>query len=184
MTLEDLANETPAGRLPFADYALSTHEESDRGAAVMSTAFVEHCLEKLLEVYLPGGSEQLFRSYNAPFATFSAKIGLARSLGAIDPKTEDRLTITRKIRNAFAHRMIALDFTHPTLEDECRKLLPAGRTWKGARHTFVVHCAALAQTLYVIGRHRHNEKVASIKRGEKDPLYSIPEIPEPGIESD
>jgi len=149
--LSDLANELP-GDDDLTKYTEYLIEESDRGAAVMATALVEKALEDAIRARLadPGDGMQdtWFKGINAPFRTFASKISLGRALGIYGEETEARLTIIKKIRNAFAHRMIPLDFSHPTLVAACLELSPyPEKNQFGARVLFGTSCLLTAHLL-------------------------------------
>ncbi len=92
--------------------------ESDRGAAMLSAAYVDSWLEKAIKSRLCDTKvkkdetlfDRLFKSGNAPIQSFSAKIDLAYSLKMIGLHSYTDLHIIRDIRNDFAHY---LDFDKP-----------------------------------------------------------------------
>jgi len=164
MTIQDLAEELPTGD-DLESYSKFVVAESDRGAAIMAAALVEKALEEVIRSYLgdPGGGVQdtWFKGALAPFRTFSAKIALGRGLAIYGEHMEARLTIIRNVRNAFAHRMIPLDFTHPTLVEECIKLAPdpekhrdTSRKW-----IFASSCMSVAHVLGVHATERGGKEL-------------------------
>ncbi len=61
------------------------HNETDRGAALLGSSYLDFHLEKYLRVFLIENKivDELFKGY-APLATFSAKINFAYALGLIN----------------------------------------------------------------------------------------------------
>jgi hypothetical protein len=121
----------------------------------MAAALVERALEDVIRTYLAapedGSADTWFQGINAPFRTFSAKIALGRALGIYGQHMEHRLGIIKNVRNAFAHRMIPLDFTHPTLIEECLPLSPRPEEHKdwSRRLIFGASCMSIARVLGV-----------------------------------
>lgn len=152
VSLQDLANELPS-QDELNKYIGYVLDESDRGAAIMAAALTERALEDKIRSRLvdpgDGTADSWFVGINAPFRTFSAKISLGRALGIYDQEWEDRLITIKNVRNAFAHRMIPLDFKHPTIVEECKHLPPDHRKGKepDTRRTFSLACLALAGAL-------------------------------------
>lgn len=152
VALQDLASELPTGA-DLGNYTKYVQTESDRGAAVMAAALVEKALEDVIRAHLAepedGSADTWFQGINAPFRTFSAKIALGRALAIYGEHMEARLIIIKNVRNAFAHRMIPLDFSHPTLVEECLKLSPNPEEHKdwSRRVIFSTSCLAVAEVL-------------------------------------
>src|SRR5690606_22588339 len=79
--------------------------QTDRGVAIVGSAWVEEALSALIEWFLhsdPKVWERLFKN-NGPIATFSAKIDLAKLLGLISEIIRSDLHRIRDIRNELAH---------------------------------------------------------------------------------
>lgn len=150
MTLEALSLEAPS-TLELGTYVNFIIAENDRGSAVMSTSLVEKALEDVVRAYMvdpgDGTPDTWFVGRNAPFRSFSAKIALGRALGIYGPGMEKRLNTIRRIRNVFAHRMLPIDFTHPTIKAECKKLTPHPEKDAQAKVVFGAACMALAKIL-------------------------------------
>jgi small basic protein len=85
--------------------------ESDRAAAVLAAAWIDHLLQmKLAAVFAQGSREARDRLFgdHGPFATLSSKITAAFCAGWLDADVHHDLGIIRKIRNQFAHRIHGL----------------------------------------------------------------------------
>jgi hypothetical protein len=164
MALSDLSSELPTDD-DLANYTAYIAKESDRGAAVMAAALVEKALEEAIRSRLadPGDgiADSWFEGRNAPFRSFAAKIALGRALAIYGEEMEARLTRVKNVRNAFAHRMIPLDFTHPTLVEECRHVThhpPSYEDYSG-KIVFGAACMVLAKLLGDYATEKGNELV-------------------------
>lgn len=85
----------------------SLSSESERAAVILAAAHLDAALEDLLRRLLaphPGGVDPMFEG-DRMLGTFSAKIGFAFRLGAIDGDFEHAIQIVRRIRNDFAHQL-------------------------------------------------------------------------------
>lgn len=85
--------------------------QSDRGAAIIGLAWVEEALHAALVSFLEDDKtarERLFRQ-SGPLSALSAKIDLARLLGMCTAVIATDLHSPRKIRNDFAHSVLAAD---------------------------------------------------------------------------
>jgi hypothetical protein len=110
--------------------------ESDRGAALLSGAYVDSWLEKAVKSRLSDRQlrkdgtlfHRLFEGANPPLQSFSAKIDLAFALKLIGPHSYDDLGIIRYVRNRFAHVVDfdspwqGLRFTDQSIEARCNNL--------------------------------------------------------------
>lgn len=98
----------------------------DREAVIAYSALLEGILEDTLLANMLVLNEtrfnELFRDQNAPLQSLSAKIILAHSLGIISDEMRVQMTTVRKLRNAFAHTILAIDFQSPTIAREAMKL--------------------------------------------------------------
>jgi hypothetical protein len=150
--LQELSGELPTDG-DLENYTQYIKDESDRGSAVMAAALVERALEDAIRSHLAapedGSQDTWFQGINAPFRTFAAKIALGRALAIYGEHMERRLNVIKNVRNAFAHRMIPLDFSHPTLVEECLSLSPDPEGQKSIHRKviFAASCMALARVL-------------------------------------
>lgn len=80
--------------------------ESDRGATILTSVWIDNLLERKLRSLFKDGSSEVRRKLfelNGPFSSFSSKILAAYSLGWIDSDSYHDINLIRKIRNQFAH---------------------------------------------------------------------------------
>jgi DNA-binding MltR family transcriptional regulator len=61
----------------------------------------------------------LFQGY-APLSTFSARIQIAFALGILPKSLRDKIEITRRMRNDFAHEWGPIDFNEPRFANRLR----------------------------------------------------------------
>lgn len=87
---------------------------TDRSRSLVAGALLDGCMEELLANHFVKLSKSerdaIFRSENAPLATFAAKTRICHALGYIEGHTRDLLDDIRKIRNVFAHTVDNLNF--------------------------------------------------------------------------
>ena len=99
---------------------------SDRACALVSGTYVEQCVAIFLKKHMIELDEKqeadLFFEPRSPLSTFSAKIELAWALGLISDDERGDLNCIRRIRNAFAHRVLPLAFDNPLVKREINKL--------------------------------------------------------------
>lgn len=86
--------------------------ESDRGAALVGTAFLDQQLEKILRSHFvsKAAADKMLKDVFAPLSSFSARIVAAQGLGLITQAEACECNIARKIRNLFAHQAHGLEF--------------------------------------------------------------------------
>ena len=158
LSLQDITRQLPSDE-ELDQYLTHINNESDRGAAVMAAALVERALEDRLRGRLhdPGDGTQdsWFEGHNAPFRTFSAKIALGRALALYNDHIEGVLVTIKNIRNAMAHSMTPISFSHPALDEECDRLRPTDKTkeeWgHPPRRTFAYSCLTMSRMLGMKG---------------------------------
>lgn len=107
----------------FYPYLEELNKESDRGKVLISTGFMEEQLRLVLASYLmtSAAAEELLNGANAPLGSFSARIAACFSLGLISDDEHHDLSVIRKIRNDFAHR-IKTSFKTQSVIDRCSTL--------------------------------------------------------------
>ena len=103
----------------WSDFFRVLKTESDRGATILASIWIEYLLErKLRTLFTKGNSrnrQKLF-DLNGPFSSFSNKILAAYTIGWIDSDVFRDTNLLRKIRNEFAHNINIMKF-----EDEKMK---------------------------------------------------------------
>ena len=104
----------------------SFHKESDRGAAILASSFIEVFLEKLIRHFLRKDTivNKLFDGYG-PLSTFASKSDMAFSIGYINKNIHRDLKFIRKIRNHFAHHPGEASFDKNPVKDYCKELSTA-----------------------------------------------------------
>lgn len=98
--------------------------ESERGAVLVSTGFLEEQLRQVLAAFLieDKAAASLLEGSNAPLGTFSARITACFAMGLISQAEHHDLHQLRRIRNDFAHS-IHVSFETPSIADRCKTLL-------------------------------------------------------------
>jgi len=118
-------------------------DESDRAAAVLAAAYLDHLLGELISATMTAEPEEveemLFQKGNGPLGTFSARIDTAYCLGLLSRDERGDLHLIRKIRNDFAHKLAGMSFEGTqTIANRCRELKSAriGGRPKSLRESF------------------------------------------------
>lgn len=98
-------------------------KQSDRGAIIISTAFLEKRLEEAIKLHLkpdidPVANGKMFKGYG-PLASFAAKIDLGFLLQIYPEEVRDLFHAVRNIRNDAAHETTAISFEMPSVRDKC-----------------------------------------------------------------
>ena len=110
----------------LADFASLLHDlnkESERGAVLISSAYIEGQLKKIIAAFLLRGaaSKKLLNEFSGPLGTFVARAAAAEALGLISEDEGSDLTVIRKIRNEFAHNHRAA-FSDEHIAQKCHLL--------------------------------------------------------------
>lgn len=119
-----------------APIVVEIEKQSDRGAAILATAFLEEQLTACIKGLLtdePQITDPLFRG-SGPLAALSTKIDLGFLLGLYTKTDHRRLRTIRDIRNKFAHHVRPLSFNTEDVAALCRNL-PAPRRKTPSRIT-------------------------------------------------
>jgi DNA-binding MltR family transcriptional regulator len=100
--------------------------ETDRAAAVLSSAYLDHLLGQLIAASMAVEYDKvdklLYQDGHGPLGTFSARIDTAYCLGLISKDERSDLHSIRNIRNDFAHKLTGLTFDYQTIADRCLNL--------------------------------------------------------------
>lgn len=99
--------------------------ETDRGAVLMSAAFLDDKLRELIEKRLVQDKKISRRAFdfNGPLGTFSSRIDFAYLLGIIPKNAQRDLHTIRSIRNQFAHHAAPLGYDNEKIKPLCEKLV-------------------------------------------------------------
>jgi len=114
----------PPDLMELIKHSSLLREESDRGCALVATAWIDDTLTELVRsrfVDDRAAANELLDG-DTPLATFSAKIKLLYCMGVICKEVRHDLDIIRSIRNLFAHDRGRLGFDTPAIKDRCRSL--------------------------------------------------------------
>ncbi|MGE6397047.1 MltR family transcriptional regulator [Chryseobacterium scophthalmum] len=108
-------------------YLLTT--ESDRGAVLFASSYIDFLLEKILRVKMIGNKKHLdsLFDFNGALGTFSSRIAICYSMGIFPKEYYDEINTIRKIRNIFGHSPEKLDFESEKISKIVQnlKFLPA-----------------------------------------------------------
>ncbi len=106
-------------------FRTSITSESDRGAVLMSAAYLDDQLKELLEKRLVEDRKISRRAFdfNGPLGTFSSRIDFAYLLGVIPKNARSDLHIIRAIRNQFAHHAAPLSYEDENVRPLCDRLV-------------------------------------------------------------
>jgi DNA-binding MltR family transcriptional regulator len=99
------------------------HNESDRGAALTGSAFLERELGLLIRAFLvhePSVVKTLLDGGMAPLKSFSARTRITFALGLISKAEYSDLSLVRAIRNEFAHEPFTATFDTETISARCK----------------------------------------------------------------
>lgn len=88
----------------WASFFDELKDESDRGAAVLAAAWIDHLLERKLVLLFSGKNPKA----RAQLVNFSRRINAAFRVGLLDVDVCHDLNVIRKIRNEFAHQIHGL----------------------------------------------------------------------------
>lgn len=108
------------------DVLLSLRNAPDHMLAITAAAYVDYALEMVFRDRMRIDKNEEDRFFDGGgsglLATASSKITLAYAVRYIEKMSRDDLRIINKVRNIFAHSMHQLDFKHPEIAAQCRKL--------------------------------------------------------------
>lgn len=93
----------------------------------MGAAYLERALEALIESrfrpLLVGERDRIFNGQvGGSLGTFAAKINMAYAMKLLAPVARDDLKLVNELRNAFAHSLHKVTFSHPVMEADCQRL--------------------------------------------------------------
>ena len=112
----------------LADFTKQFDGESDRGAALISAAFLDEDLRFLIATFLIDDEEEVGRllgsnkHWDCPLGTFGTRVRAAYCLGLISRDEFHDLRIIQRIRNAFAHELRSSSFDNERIRNQCNSL--------------------------------------------------------------
>jgi DNA-binding MltR family transcriptional regulator len=127
--VNDMASQLPpeTGELmkEIMSFRTSITDETDRGAVLMSAAYLDDKLRQLIERKLVQDKKILRRAFefNGALGSFSARIDFAYLLGIIPKNAQCDLHTIRAIRNQFAHYAAPLSYEDEKIKPLCQKLV-------------------------------------------------------------
>lgn len=98
-------------------------DESDRGCALLATAYLENELENALRARLindKGACDSVFTK--GALSNFAPKINMAYLLGIISKRQKENIHLIKDIRNIFGHSYDKIEFNSNQIKDKCTKL--------------------------------------------------------------
>lgn len=138
----------------LAEWQRELSEGSDRACALVGAALLDLYLEKMIATRLIKLTEKehasLFTETRAILGTLSARTEIAYALGIIGPTIRGDLTRVRRIRNAFAHAALPLDFENPLIQKETEALSIPNITGSRDRYCGTVIYLAHAISRYMV----------------------------------
>ena len=152
-TLKSLSRELP-NQAEIDQIVSQLVTESDRGAALVAGTLLEAGLKLAIACRFAqvdaSTMKTWFEGSDAPIATFSSKIRIARGLAIFGPETQKKLMKIKDVRNAFAHALKPIDFSNPTLISACEIFTDERHPEKykhpnGARVRYCATCIDLFQ---------------------------------------
>lgn len=157
----------------------------------MGSALVENALIPAIVSCLSdadGILGPLFHDEKGPFGSFYARILAGRALSLFDADVAKDLDIIRDIRNQFAHALLKLDFEHPLIAAECKRLterdkwqLPK-REVSAARIQYENACLSLTVILQRATTRNLTQRIREANL-HRNALSSLNERIAPGLES-
>jgi hypothetical protein len=107
---------------PSSDSEIKTfykeiNKESDRGSAIISNAYIEDLLQKILKKRLIADEEIPNKIENLPVKQL---ISLCYATGTLTKEEKKDLITLNEIRNKFAHKRKITDFNHGTISRLCK----------------------------------------------------------------
>lgn len=147
----------------FAAFLDDFNKETERGAALAATAFLDDTLNKVVTAFLieSDASKALLNGFNAPLGTLAARTAAAHAMGLISDTEKDECNLIRRIRNEFAHR-VRMTFDNASVKAMCAKLMmsvkPYGTVTVSTRGQFTTAAVALILNLanrpHYVSEHR------------------------------
>jgi DNA-binding MltR family transcriptional regulator len=140
---------------PIADFLEELNKESDRGAVLISAAFLDDLLRRTLRAFLieNTSAKELVDEYPGPLSTFSARIHAAHALGLISDDERHDCHLIRKVRNEFAHP-VKMSFADDKVFGFCGSLRNAYPAVDGVKPNVRTQFTSAAVNLITLMRNR------------------------------
>jgi hypothetical protein len=152
----------------FAQWQRETNaERNDRGAAILLATNVENALQGAITqiLHIKKGQRNGIFGLNAPLGSFANMITMGYAMEVFGDETKSNLDIIRRVRNAFAHSKLPIDFQTDQITRVCDfltvpALLPPHAVQRGnvvshtSRRKFQTVCNAIAHNLLMFSMSR------------------------------
>jgi hypothetical protein len=131
-------------------------DSSDRACALLGAAVLDRELTDLIGTMLIDHSDatidRVFFARDAVLPSFASRIDMSHSMGLISDDYRRELSRIRRIRNAFAHASLSVQFTEHAIKSECENLTMKPLKWSkpddgSPRMRFMLCVLALLQAL-------------------------------------
>jgi hypothetical protein len=108
---------------PLVSFLDDLNKETERGAALIATAFIDDLLGQTIGAFLIANESRkvLTKGFNAPFGSFSLRIAGCHALGLISDQEFEECDNLRKVRNKFAHA-VKMSFNDQSVAAICANL--------------------------------------------------------------
>ncbi|MGE0423392.1 MAG: transcriptional regulator [Reyranellaceae bacterium] len=118
------AHEWPPEIVDLNTFGEEFQRETDRGAALVAAALIDHYLADILRAYMISNkaASALLDGGTAPLSTFSSRIDAAYALGLINSYERADAHNIRRIRNEFAHSKHGTTFKGEKISSLCHVL--------------------------------------------------------------
>jgi DNA-binding MltR family transcriptional regulator len=143
------------------------NSEPDLSVVLVAVSYIDACLGALLERFLlkSSVSEKLLDPRSGALGSFGARADAGYSLGLVEKPLYQDLLVLSELRNQFAHHHLALNFSIPSVVEQCEKLSYAADLKDGSssnplmeasllqhpRNRFVLSVVLISQRLLLVG---------------------------------
>ena len=147
----------------FSAFLPELEKESDRGAVLIATGFLDELFKQILLAYfrMDKASQELVEGYNAPLGRFANRITAAAALGLVSERERQEANVLRRVRNEFAHH-VQVSFEQQQIRDLAGNLTFSVPETQG-RGRILSSAVALILNLVnrpaFVSKHRRSERV-------------------------
>lgn len=147
----------------FSHFMEQLRKESDRGLALIGAAFIDKKLAETLQAFFCKDAGDFLYGKNAPLGTFSSRIEACHALALIEDIERNDCDYIRRVRNEFAHDVMAASFEEGRIKDLCGNFksdvpLPETATSSKARFKFQNAALIMASRLFYRAEYVQREK--------------------------